>query len=275
MISGNLGDGIEIKGKRSFVVHNFIGTDKTGSAKLGNGESGIRVAFAPDAAPPPDWNAVIESNVISANKIGVQVQGSDTKMIANVIGRNREAGIKVTAQRNMIGSLVVARHDGGNTIEGNGTQGVWVDGRRATFNWIAWTNRIRWNKGRGIQLTRKANQEIQPPTLTEATWDMSRKAIVQGTFHGVPHEWHHIAFFANFDTLQRCDRMGFPGQGAEPLTFVTVRTDPRGAVSFRATVVPRHGGQYVSITATATHFVPHGAMSRGNTSEFSRCVYVH
>jgi len=60
LISGNTGDGIQLNRENNVVQGNSIGTDATGTADLGNGATGVRVAAG-------GHDTLIESNYIAFN----------------------------------------------------------------------------------------------------------------------------------------------------------------------------------------------------------------
>ena len=102
VISGNAANGLRI-GIGNTVQGNFIGTDVTGTAALGNGESGIAVLG-------------------SANVIGGSVTGA-----RNVISANAEHGLSFefpegahdnVVQGNLIGTKADGTGDLGNAVQG-------------------------------------------------------------------------------------------------------------------------------------------------------------
>ena len=103
VISGNRESGINILGSHNTVSGNFIGTDVTGSADLGNAEDGVRIENAADNTIGGSQNG--ERNVISGNdKNGVLVSGA---------GANGN-----TVNGNFIGTDVTGNIDLGNSVNG-------------------------------------------------------------------------------------------------------------------------------------------------------------
>jgi hypothetical protein len=263
LISGNAEHGIEIRGEQTTVEDNRIGTDELGEARLGNGGAGILVAGP---------HSIISDNVISANKIGVQIKASDTEVNNNLIGTNArrtaslgnaEDGIVIQGSRNLIGNR------SGNRIAFNGFNGIRIDRPTSTFNWIV-GNAIFRNGRLGISMAPGANGGIQPPTLTEATWDeTAQRTNVDGTFRGQPNTSHTIEFFRN----SACDRSG-SGEGQEPVATFGIRTDDLGSASFLVHFTAAHGRPGWIITATATQNVRPTEPFLRNTSAFSRCIPV-
>lgn len=140
-IAGNTGNGIDIAGvaTSTAVIGNYIGTNATGNAALGNGGSGIRVLSTSNGihigdTGPGQGNlisgnllrgVVLESNtdgvLIAANYIGSNVDG--TAAIGNV-----EAGIVLSGNNHVIGGSGAAR----NLISGNAGNGIIVIGGGAS-----------------------------------------------------------------------------------------------------------------------------------------------
>lgn len=139
-ISGNTGRGVAIVGgsTENVVAGNFIGTDATGSAAIGNGV-GVEINASDD-------NTVGRQNVISGNLgDGILVDGSTgTSVVGNLIGTtpNRDAplpnGGHGVAIRQAIGTRV-GGFDGldMNEILGNGGDGINIFGAQARFNLVA------------------------------------------------------------------------------------------------------------------------------------------
>jgi hypothetical protein len=138
VISGNLGQGIEIAGAGTDgnqVEHDYIGTDVTGTARLGNSDNGVRIDQG------ASQNA-IHGNLVSGNgEGGVKIADngtSDNVVQQNLIGTdatgtaalgNHEVGVHVMdfASGNLIGGIsipadLLAHHFdkvAGNLISGN------------------------------------------------------------------------------------------------------------------------------------------------------------
>lgn len=161
VISGNIFSGLVIS-HQTLVQGNFIGTDATGTADLGNGESGI-VVDGPDnlvggAATALGniisgnrhsgvWIAGLGAhrNVVAGNYIGTNASGSSllgnsgfgilindgfsntvggtSPEAGNVIARNGEAGIRITSNR--ITAITATRNRIlGNAVHGNTDVGI-------------------------------------------------------------------------------------------------------------------------------------------------------
>jgi CSLREA domain-containing protein len=146
LISGNSAWGISIFGfgpsaSGNVVEGNFIGTDVTGLAALGNGQGVTIGAFANTIG---GTGGEATRNIISGNtKDGVFLQVSATGNVVegNYIGTDKTGtialpnllnGVEIAgASTNMIGG---DRAVAGNVISGNGEDGVLITGAAATMN---------------------------------------------------------------------------------------------------------------------------------------------
>jgi len=111
VISGNGLDGVWLAGTgagSNFVAGNFIGTDVTGSNRLGNGRAGVGISEAP------------------GNSIGGAVQGA-----GNVISGNDNPGIYIIgsgASGNVVQGNKVGTDVSGLNALGNYNEGIYVEG---------------------------------------------------------------------------------------------------------------------------------------------------
>ena len=139
VISGNSGTGITLSAGADSVLitGNYIGTDKNGTADLGNTSHGILIANS-------STNSV-DNNVISGNNgSGVTIQqdfgftASVNAIVNNLIGvnatgntalGNNGSGVLVQASDNSIGVSTTR-----NVISGNGANGVSLSTNFATLN---------------------------------------------------------------------------------------------------------------------------------------------
>ena len=122
VISGNVAGGILITGigtAQNVVQGNFIGTDSTGTAALGNGRAGVLILNSPN-----NWiggDSPGEGNVISANAVeGVYIAGTDStgNMVqGNLIGTDATG---MAALGNAHG-LIIDQSASNNTIGGTTT----------------------------------------------------------------------------------------------------------------------------------------------------------
>lgn len=141
VISGNAFYGIGLNGNRNIIQGNYIGTDVTGSAPLGNGGIGVRLGglenviggIAPGAGNVISGNGedgirldgpVSERNVIQGNHVGVDATG--TLAMGNGFGPlspwSRHPGIAV---HNATGTIIGGTEPGaGNVIAANKWDGI-------------------------------------------------------------------------------------------------------------------------------------------------------
>jgi hypothetical protein len=149
LISGNLGPGVVIEGMNASynqVTGNFIGTDQTGMAELGNHNSGVVINLA-------DYNVVGGDtrdgwNIISGNGgDGIKIVNGDENLVdGNVIGLadnledlipNTRNGVylQIHSQNNTIGGEVASEPR--NYIAGNDGNGVVIEDAGTTGNIVA------------------------------------------------------------------------------------------------------------------------------------------
>jgi hypothetical protein len=117
----DFGTGIWIEGQQNLISNNFIGTDVTGSFKVGNEKVGI---VSNDA-----YNK-IENNVISGNRgAGIIINGEGSIVIRNLIGTDvsgtfsidNHVGIQIYEGNAIVGGL---SPDSINIISGNRSHGI-------------------------------------------------------------------------------------------------------------------------------------------------------
>ncbi len=162
VISGNSGRGVTIAStgaNNNRVQGNFIGTDKNGTADLGNADDGVHVANASNNLIG-GGNAG-EGNVICGNDAnGVHILGNGTSntVQGNFIGTdvngvaalgNDDNGVLIDeSSQNVIGGVTASD---GNRIAHNALDGVRITNAAATQNRIL-SNLIHDNGGLGINL---------------------------------------------------------------------------------------------------------------------------
>ncbi len=133
VISGNMANGVRIQAGSVLVQGNYIGTDVTGTAALGNQASGV-FAFGMGSIQI-GGSEPGAMNVISANQLfGIYVEdgSSDVSVYGNRIGTNAagmsalgniKGGVRAAGTNHVIG----ASFEGGrNLISGNGGPGIAV-----------------------------------------------------------------------------------------------------------------------------------------------------
>jgi hypothetical protein len=148
VISANL-IGVLISGAQAtgvIVRDNLIGTDATGTADLGNAQTGVQIDGSSGNTIEGDSQGV---QVISGNLVGIKIDGqSSTQNLieGNLIGTDKTG----TADRGNSQEGVLIQNSGGNTIGGTSaavrnviSANLWrirLDGNSATLNLIEGNN---------------------------------------------------------------------------------------------------------------------------------------
>lgn len=290
LISGNGKNGILISSSatNTLVKGNYIGTDITGGAPLGNGRNGIQLGLA--GGHNEAFSNIIggllpgEENVISGNhQNGIKIQSfsANNVIIGNLIGTgpsgtncvpNGRDGIRITSssRQNLIGGDSL---EAGNVIAFN-REGVVVgrdaDDTGCIENSIL-TNSIFSNKHLGINLHKRHGPAHREDTTNGPNHFQTSPKIksvitnvvlteITATLKSVPLTNFLIQFFSN-DNIK-------PGQGKTFLDEIVVKTNISGEVRFAATLLPISANAIVSATATRLD----NASNPGDTSEFSEPV---
>ncbi|MDQ5823070.1 MAG: S-layer homology domain-containing protein [Chloroflexota bacterium] len=285
LLSGNhSGVWIDVLGSsevatNNLIQGNFLGTDASGTARLGNNIAGVVLLRGArgNTIGGPQAGA---RNLISGNDYyGVFISDTSNNQIQNnYIGTNVSAtgpvsntlsGIGVfDGYTNTIGGGVGL----GNLIAYNG-EGVEVF--RGAGNVIN-TNYIYGNDNLGINLRPNDDWGTGGPTPNDALDPdegsnrlqnfpvlsaNSTQSQIKGSLNSMPNTTFTIELFTN-DT---CDASGY-GEGKTFLGTTVVTTGVNGNASFTFDPdAPVPGGTYVTATATDPG---------GNTSEFSLCLLV-
>jgi hypothetical protein len=275
ILSGNSVYGVGIYGAAATdnnVMGNYVGTDKNGTAPLGNGRSGVAIGAPYNTIGGTEAGA---RNVISANgTIGIYIASplgyaSRNKVMGNYVGTdasgkgvlgNANYGVLIEyAPYNTIGGTEAGAR---NVISANGLNGVTIFGANATGNGVL-SNSIFANGGPGIDLggdgptaNDAADADAGPnnlqnrPVLTSARTSAT-STTVRGTLNSTPNSTLKVEFFSG-------------PSGEQGKTFGgsrSVTTDANGVASFAFSPSVRVGvGQRITATATDSY---------GNTSEFS------
>lgn len=280
VISGNGGDGVHIlrdgfgSGGNTMVQGNFIGTDVTGTVRLGNAGAGVSVNAADNNTIGGTTAAA--RNLISGNVLaGVVLSSSNGNLVqGNFIGTdvngtadlgNLGNGVRISGDNNGVGGSVAGA---GNTIAYNDLSGVAVL-TSFTGNQI-FANSIHSNVGLGIDLfplgvtpndERDADSganNLQNFPVVESAVSSGGTTTIQGRLNSVPNG----SFFIDLYSSAEADPTGF-GEGQNYLGAVRVTSDERSAI-FSFTASGDLAGRF--ITATATN------VSSNDTSEFSAAV---
>ncbi len=213
VISGNSGSGVYLEGSDNVVQNNLIGTDITGTVRLGNGSDGVTISSFYSFYPA------------AGNTVGGTASGT-----GNVIAYNGGAGVTVLDPNNTglnVGNAILS-----NQIFGNAALGIDLGGDGVTPN----------HPG---GLIPGPNGFQNYPVLSSAV-SSSHKTTVTGTLNGDASTTYTVQFFAN----ATADPSGY-GQGQTYLGKITVTTDASGNASFTANLsVGVAPGQFLTATAT-------------------------
>jgi hypothetical protein len=279
VVSGNSGRGVTIGNllgdpgaSNNIVAGNFVGTDATGAAPLGNGASGIAVNGPHNlvGGTDPDAGNVIASNAGSGVEIvagdGTTVQGNRIGTDASGANRlgNALAGVGIHASSVLVGGTTSGA---ANTIAYSGSAGVIVFA--GTGNTIR-GNAIYDNAELGIDLgydgasfndyldaDEGPNRGQNYPVLSSAMTGGTTR--VRGVLHAAASTSYSLDFYAN----PACTR--FPSDFLEGQTYLgasQVSTDGSGNGPFDVILgTPTEIGARITMTATDP---------AGNTSELSQ-----
>jgi hypothetical protein len=247
---------------------NFIGTDVSGTAPLGNFSDGVHLEGNVSQNE-------VAANTISGNGTGVEIfgtQATGNKVSSNFIGTGEDGtsslgnsgfGVFINAQGNFVGGTVSGE---GNTIAFNGQDGVVIAGSAATGNRFL-RNSTFSNGELGIDLmggTENAAgatqndpddtgpNNLQNKPVIDSAVTSSGETTIQGRLNSTPEKTFTIQFFSS-------------PTGNEGKTFIRQRnisTNSEGNTgTFTVTLAsPVAVGDRITATATGPG---------GNTSEFS------
>jgi CSLREA domain-containing protein len=276
LVINRSGEGVRITGSGATgnrVEGNYLGTDPSGTQKLGNGDYGVAIGGAPNNTIGGTTPGA--RNLISGNLGGVGIEGNGAtgnKVTGNYIGTDRNgtadlgnssSGVLIDgAPGNTVGGAVAGAR---NVISGNGI-GVFVQGDGATGNRVL-SNSIFGNVALGIDLygalgpnpNDPDDKDAGPnglqnrPLLSSARKSATGTTTVRGKLDSTSNATFRVQFFSN------------PEGGDEGKTLlgsIKVSTGGSGEASFAfSTRKAIRLGQNITATATNT--------STNNTSEFS------
>ena len=270
VISGNANYGIHVLlGLNNDIEGNFIGTDATGMAALGNGFDGILIDNSSENT--------VQGNLISGNgRAGVDLileNTTNTMVVGNDIGTdaagnpvlgNASYGVYVASSGNQIGGTGPGQ---GNLIAGNG-KGVVVNNNQTATEPVGnqiLGNSIYANAALGIDLGDDGPTPNHPTSPTPGPNDFQNYPVltsiggntIAGTLDSTPLHRFTLEFFESPRPAP-----GSQAQGQTLLGTTNVITDATGNVSFTATL-PVAINPDLAVTATATD------ITSGDTSEFS------
>lgn len=288
IISSNSGNGIELRNagaSNNVVQGNLVGTDATGTRRLGNRYNGISLGVSVSGQPGPSLNLI----------------GGNTPPARNVFSANGTEGVNLASQSTsnwVCGNFIGTDVTGTNAL-GNSWGGVWVgsvtnnwiggpgsgEGNVVAFNSFAGIrtddnvrsltvrgNSIYSNGGLGIDINSDGlsandagdagagpNNPQNYPVVASAKTGVN--TVIQATLNSRPNTTYVVDFYANTTP----DPTVY-GEGEQYLGWTQVTTDSAGNQAFSFTpTVPVLPGRWITATATDPD---------GNTSEFSRAVQV-
>ena len=115
LISGNANSGIlfsNLGASNNIVAGNFIGTEVTGTSRIGNGFAGINLANAPrnliGTTEPLGGNVISGNGFLGSGFSGLYLNGAratGNRIFGNFIGTDAEGG---TAMANALGGIIIA-----------------------------------------------------------------------------------------------------------------------------------------------------------------------
>ncbi len=250
------------------VRGNFIGTDFTGTAPLGNDDAvTVFVAGAENmigGSDPGDGNVIAATN---NNNPAVRIdETSETMVQDNSIGTdltgeinlgNTGPGISILYASN----TTIGGRDPGedNVILNQGVDGIRIDNPNANNNFVA-ANSIFLNAGEGLNLQNGANNSVLPPVVDAAVTG-NGVTTVSGSFTGPANTEFFIDLYASPD-----GQVGSSNQGRDYLGGGTFATLANGTGTFAMDVEPVPSGTHV-VNATKTD-------PAGNTSGFATATTV-
>ena len=297
IISGNGGHGVHARDGEGFVVNSFVGTDATGTRRVGNAGHGMMFEGRMPAVgtgfrlPGGDRGNVISGNAGHGILLRGVAANSRTALQGNRIGTDASGGRGAEPLGNGGHGIAVIDSAGvligddddepGNTIAFNAGSGVRVEGadpsrqgQPATAEILR--NSIFANGGLGIDLVAAADDAtgVTPndptdadrgpnglqnfPVLISAT-PVAGGTTVSMTITSVPNAQVRVDLFAS----RSPDPSGH-GEGHTFLRSHVVELGNTGSRRLNMTVAPVRPGQYVTATVTWG----------GQTSEFSRAMRV-
>ena len=279
VVADNRDYGVEVSNgaRDKLVLGNFIGTDVTGTKRLGNG-AGICVqnttgnvigGTAAGAGNLISGNVIdgvlidhgSMANLVLGNYIGTQVNGADK------LGNGRHGVHIEGASNNTVGGASVeARnviaHNGGSGVLVSAATGDAILGNSIFTNGVLGIDLVP----NGVSLNDPGDADTGPnglqnfPMLTSASGGATT-ITVAGSLNSTANSPFRLEFFFN----GACDPSGY-GEGERFLGFTVVTADASGNTTFAVTLsTPARVGGFITATATDPD---------NNTSEFSKCVRV-
>jgi len=266
-------------GSNNHIQGNLIGTDASGTMRVGGGGVGVADYNGTGTGNKIGGDAAGEGNLIEGAVSGFPGAGvllwfdtaSDLVVQGNVITRNA-AGVFVYAGAGIVGGTTAGA---GNRIAFNDTSGVTIFAGAKNVPILG--NEIFGNGGLRITLSGantptpnddgdadSGNNNLQNyPVIGPVTIDPATTVHFSGSLNSETDKTYLLEFFANAS----CDQSG-NGEGKIPIHSMMVTANPND-VAFGTLDIGVPADRHV-ITATATELVGVGLVP-GSTSEFSIC----
>jgi CSLREA domain-containing protein len=282
LISGNWGPGVAVwSGSTGIVIrNNYIGTDYSGTAALGNG-TGIEVGLGiGDTSVTIGGTSFGDGNLISGNDgdglllyKGATVQGNQIGLSTTEVPLgNGGNGILIKGSGNFIDGTAL-----GNMIANNSLNGVAVisESGGATGNRIL-SNSIHDNGLLGIAISENAVIPNDPLDLDSGDNNRQNYPVIisavidpvagNTTYHGTLSSASGTNYTVQIYSDAFCDPSGY-GEGRAMMHSFALTTNVNGQASFNEVIPVTYYEAGDVITSTATD-------PDGNTSEFSNCIPV-
>jgi titin len=209
LVSGNVYEGIAVQGDDNQIEGNYIGTDATGGAALGNGQDGVAVHGVGNQIGSPDLGArnlisgnggagvvifggnksrshdnLVDGNLIGTDSTGTRGLGNaqgvclcapnaaSNQVSGNLISGNREEGIDIQGDGNLVSRNTIGIDQTGSQALGNGIGVRIEDDEPWTNNVIGGVlgpNTISGNRGPGVVVAGVSNSVQGNRIGTDAT----------------------------------------------------------------------------------------------------------
>lgn len=279
LISGNSGDGVDISGvaTNATLLGNYIGTNASGSAALGNGGSGIRVLSASAGIRIGDSGSG-QGNLISGNVLrGVALDGNSNGVLiagnrigSNVDGSaaigNGEAGIVLSGNNHVIGGNSAGARNLISGNAGNGIIAVGGGGSSIRGNYIgtnAAGNAPLANTAYGIRVAQTSSLSIGSSAVGSGN-------LISGNARGVSIEAvaSHVTVAGNILGLNATADAVLPNSSnADTITITGPDATIGGTVAGAGNVIAGNQNTAISVRlASATHAKIQGNWIGTNTS---------
>jgi CSLREA domain-containing protein len=291
-ISGNVNDGIFLYGTSTSsnqILGNFIGTNTTGTVKIGNGYDGIGIAGGANSniiggafvgagntiGGNQDHGISVEDAATTGNQILGNFIGINSSGTADVGNAQHGINFRLSVGANTVGGSTPAHS---NVITNNGENGVNIPsasdisviGNRIFANTLQGinlgTNGVTVNDVNDVDIGANGLQNF--PVLQTAVLNMGN-LLLTGNLTSSANTSFRVEIFSS--PSGSADTSGF-GEGRMFVGFFDVFIDASGQPTpFSIALTPAHV-MTVGDIVTATATVKTGPSSFGATSEFSQNV---